>query len=63
MTNIAKLIGIGQEFLIKDNKEVIAEFVDGNLSNKYPRGNSDDTVSLHEQDCSCNNCGYKIEME
>lgn len=56
MSNLKKLQGIGQEFLVTDAREIIAEFIDGNFSQRVLTGDKETTVSIAIDQCDCDDC-------
>lgn len=56
MSNLTRLTGRGQEFLVNEEGDIMAEFIDGVLSSKALSGNTDITVSSHEDACDCDDC-------
>lgn len=59
MSNLAKLKGIGQKFLINNNGEIVAEFIDGNFSSSEFTGDEEEAEG-HETGCGCTFCGYEM---
>lgn len=57
MSNLSKLVGKGEEVLISDSGEILARFLDGNLSNKIVViGSKEVTLSLVDDSCTCDDC-------
>lgn len=56
MSNLKHLTGIGQEFLITDAGDIIAEFVDGNFSPRVIVGDKEVTLSVVDDSCNCDTC-------